>query len=143
MRWRNVTLRLFMRHPKGRARLRAVPHAAQDSSTRRYGATSTVADRAGTATGLGSLFLDAKARMTMCQDGTAEAAAERLNSHTSAAEAVFISKAVNAALKRCSTQNHSYSPVCEAVPLPKFLAVMNNHGSGPAAEPLERMQACR
>jgi len=51
--------------------------------------------------------------------GTAEEAAEKVESVTSAAKAADQNKVVIAALKRCATQNQTFSAVCEAVPLPK------------------------
>jgi len=51
--------------------------------------------------------------------GTAEEAAGKVKSVTSAAKAADKNKVLIAALKRCATQNQTFSAACEAVPFPK------------------------
>jgi len=51
--------------------------------------------------------------------GTAEEAAEKVESATSAAKAADGDKGLIAALKRCATQKLIFSAACKAVPYPK------------------------
>jgi hypothetical protein len=52
---------------------------------------------------------------------TAQEAAQKVGSVTSAAKAADQNKAVIAGLKRCATQNQTISAACEAVPFAKTI----------------------
>src|SRR5208337_930339 len=60
----------------------------------------------------------AKAVSSEARGGTTEQAAEKVPFVTSGAKARGDKKAVIAALKRCATQNQSFSAACEVVPFP-------------------------